>query len=372
MPPIEGLDTRSRGTTARERPSKEVPASLIVLGGGPVGVELAQAWSSLGSKVTLIEGGDRILGARGALRRRAGHRVPARARRRRPPRREGRERRRDGDGVAAELDDGGRVEAAEILVAVGRRPRTGDIGLEAAGVEPGEPASSRSTTACAPADRTGSTRSATSTAAPSSPTWASTRPGWRRRTSSAGRRGQAEGLGSPHVTFTDPQVAAVGKTLEQAQEAGLTRERLTSRPTGRPAPASTGKDTGGTTRIVVDPGARDDRRRDLRRLRDRRLPPRRHLRGRRRGAARAPAPRGRAFPTRSEIWLKLLGGVRSAREAKRLRASTALKVAPGPRLGSPGTWSRSSTDPKRAEALAVGEHPGRLGHPEALPRAPRR
>ena len=67
--------------------------------------------------------------------------------------------------------------------------------------------------------------------------------------------GRAEALGSPHVTFTDPQVAAVGKTLEQAQEAGL-NARAVDVPTDGSAGASYyGRNTGGTTRIVVD----DDR-----------------------------------------------------------------------------------------------------------------
>jgi len=63
---------------------------------------------------------------------------------------------------------------------------------------------------------------------------------------------RAEGLGSPRVTFTDPQVAAVGKTLDQAREAGIDA-RAVDVPTDGTAGASfQGKDTGGTSRIVVD------------------------------------------------------------------------------------------------------------------------
>ncbi|HEX6754191.1 MAG TPA: hypothetical protein VF093_11470 [Solirubrobacterales bacterium] len=62
----------------------------------------------------------------------------------------------------------------------------------------------------------------------------------------------AEGLGSPRVTFTDPQVAAAGKTLDQAREAGIDA-RAVDVPTDGTAGASfQGKGTGGTSRIVVD------------------------------------------------------------------------------------------------------------------------
>src|SRR5262249_36777831 len=61
MPPIPGLDSvrawNNRDATTAER----VPASMVVLGGGPVGSELSQAWASLGTKVTLVEGGEHLL-----------------------------------------------------------------------------------------------------------------------------------------------------------------------------------------------------------------------------------------------------------------------------------------------------------------------
>jgi dihydrolipoamide dehydrogenase len=65
----------------------------------------------------------------------------------------------------------------------------------------------------------------------------------------------AEGIGSPRVTFTDPQVAAVGRTLEQAEEAGIDA-RAVDVPTDGTAGASFyGRGTGGTARIVVDEGS---------------------------------------------------------------------------------------------------------------------
>jgi pyruvate/2-oxoglutarate dehydrogenase complex dihydrolipoamide dehydrogenase (E3) component len=62
----------------------------------------------------------------------------------------------------------------------------------------------------------------------------------------------AEGLGSPRVTFTDPQVAAAGKTLDQAREAGIDARAIDVPTDGTPGASFQGKDTGGTSRIVVD------------------------------------------------------------------------------------------------------------------------
>ena len=123
--------------------------------------------------------------------------------------------------------------------------------------------------------------------------------------------GEAEAIGSPRVTFTDPQVAAVGLTLGQAEEAGVDA-RAVDVPTDGSAGASfQGKGTGGTSRLVVDEAG-----------------------GTIVGATftgfetadflhaatiaivgKVPLARLRhavaAYPTRSEIWLKLIGGLRA-------------------------------------------------------------
>ncbi len=62
----------------------------------------------------------------------------------------------------------------------------------------------------------------------------------------------AEGIGSPRVTFTDPQVAAAGKTLDQAREAGIDAIAVEAPTDGSAGASFQGKDTGGTSRIVVD------------------------------------------------------------------------------------------------------------------------
>src|SRR6476660_8896901 len=111
---------------------------MIVLGGGPVGSELAQAWSTLGTDVTLIEGAERILprdepfaGEQVAKALREDHGVDVHT---------GALAKlvgESGGGVFVELDSGPRIETAELLVAVGRKPRTAGIGLKSVGVEPG-------------------------------------------------------------------------------------------------------------------------------------------------------------------------------------------------------------------------------------------
>src|SRR4029077_14902782 len=63
IPPIPGLDKVEFWTNRQATLPRELPGSLAVLGGGAVGVELGQAYARLGSKVTVIEAGPRILGA---------------------------------------------------------------------------------------------------------------------------------------------------------------------------------------------------------------------------------------------------------------------------------------------------------------------
>jgi pyruvate/2-oxoglutarate dehydrogenase complex dihydrolipoamide dehydrogenase (E3) component len=91
FPPIPGLREVEPWTNREATTVKEVPDSLLILGGGVVGVELAQAWSSLGARVVQVEAPSAR--PRGAIRRRAGGRRPSRAGRRGPPRGEGDDRR---------------------------------------------------------------------------------------------------------------------------------------------------------------------------------------------------------------------------------------------------------------------------------------
>jgi dihydrolipoamide dehydrogenase len=256
MPPIDGLDTvrpwnNRQGTTARQ-----VPASMIVLGGGPVGCELSQAWASLGCKVTLVEGNEHLLAREEPF---AGDQVAAALREnfgvdvRTGVQAEKIEA--GGAGAIATLGDGSRVEGAQILIAVGRVPHTRDIGLDAAGVEPDAHGFLETDDRLQVGGRDwlyaiGDVNGRALF------THIGKYQAWVAAENLLGRTVEAvaEGIGSPRVTFTDPQVAAVGKTLEQAREAGI-EARAVDAPTDGSAGASfQGKDSGGTSRLVIDEG----------------------------------------------------------------------------------------------------------------------
>jgi pyruvate/2-oxoglutarate dehydrogenase complex dihydrolipoamide dehydrogenase (E3) component len=257
MPPIDGLDSVRTWNNRDATTSKRIPASMIVLGGGPVGSELAQAWSTLGTDVTLIEGAERLLprdepfaGEQVAKALREDHGVDVHT---------GALAKlvgESGGGVFVELDSGPRIEAAELLVAVGRKPRTTGIGLESVGVEPGEGGFLETDERLRVGGRdwlyaVGDVNGRALF------THMGKYQAWVVGENARGHRVEAvaEGIGSPRVTFTDPQVAAVGRTLEQAEEAGIDA-RAVDVPTDGTAGASFyGKGTGGTARIVVDEGS---------------------------------------------------------------------------------------------------------------------
>jgi dihydrolipoamide dehydrogenase len=136
VPPIPGLRELEGAWGSREATSmKAVPRRLLVLGGGAVGVELAQAVHRLGGAVSLVDGSERVLAREpAALGEALGEAL----------RRDGvevllgvgvRSARRDGDDHVLELEDGRVLRGDRILVATGRRPRVQGIGLETVGVE---------------------------------------------------------------------------------------------------------------------------------------------------------------------------------------------------------------------------------------------
>ncbi len=254
MPPIEGLDSVRTWNNRDATTAKRVPESMVVLGGGPVGAELAQAWSTLGTEVVLVEGEERLLpreepfaGEQLADSLRQSHGVDVRtgvlAERVSPA---------DG-GVVVELSDGSRAEAAELLVAVGRAPRTEGIGLESAGVEPGEHGFLETDERLRVGGRewlyaVGDVNGRALF------THMGKYQAWVAAENVLGREVEAiaEGLALPRVTFTDPQVAAVGKTLAQAEEAGIDARAIDVPTDGTAGASFYGRDTGGTSRLVVD------------------------------------------------------------------------------------------------------------------------
>ncbi len=308
MPPIDGLDSVKAWNNRDATTSKRVPPSMIVLGGGPVGSELAQAWSTLGTAVTLIEGAGRLLHREepfageqvgealreahgvdvrtGTLAQRVGH---------------------EGGGVEVELDDGETVAAAELLVAVGRRPRTREIGLDSVGVETGEGGFLETDQRL----RVGGSEwlyAVGDVNGRALLTHMGKYQAWVAAENALGHpvEAVAEGIGSPRVIFTDPQVAAVGLTIEQARERGIDARAVDVGTEGTAGASFYGKGTGGTTRIVVDRGSETIVGATFTGFETADF-----LQGATVAiVGEVPIPRLRhavaAYPTRSEVWLKLL------------------------------------------------------------------
>jgi len=253
MPPIDGLDRIEAWNNRQGTTSKRVPESMIVLGGGPVGCELSQAWSTLGTRVALVEGGERLLSREEPF---AGEQVAASLRDTYGiDVRTGvqAEKVAAAAGVVAELSDGSRVEGAEILIAVGRVPHTREIGLDSAGVETDEHGFLETDDRLRVGGRDwlyaiGDVNGRALF------THMGKYQAWVAAENLLGREveAMAEGIGSPRVTFTDPQVAAAGKTLGQARGAGIDAWAVDVATDGTAGASFQGKGTGGTSRFVVD------------------------------------------------------------------------------------------------------------------------
>jgi pyruvate/2-oxoglutarate dehydrogenase complex dihydrolipoamide dehydrogenase (E3) component len=234
IPPVDGLaELRASGAgadgpvwTNREVvKARTAPSSLVVLGGGAIGCELAQGFARFGSRVSVVEAAPRILGpeepeasstvaevfAREGIAVRQGvgvQRVSA-----------------GGDGVELTLADGTTVTGAKLLVSAGRRPNLAEIGLDTIGLD----GSARSldvdenlqvqhggapvADVYALGDITG--RGAFTHVAV-----------WQARVLTAHLLGQPSQFGGYHglawVTFTDPEVGRVGLSEQQARDKGLT------------------------------------------------------------------------------------------------------------------------------------------------------
>jgi pyruvate/2-oxoglutarate dehydrogenase complex dihydrolipoamide dehydrogenase (E3) component len=134
VPPVEGLEDVGFWTNVEAASTREVPESLAVLGGGPVGAELAQFFARVGSRVTVIEHGPRLLGK---VHEEAGAIISDVFREEGIDVRIGIGVERAAPGVELALSDGTNVEAERVLVATGRTPDTAGLGLEQLGVSIG-------------------------------------------------------------------------------------------------------------------------------------------------------------------------------------------------------------------------------------------
>jgi dihydrolipoamide dehydrogenase len=256
IPPVPGLAEARPWDNRSATGAKEVPRRLLVLGGGAVGAEMAQAFRRLGSEeVVILEGSDRLLAREEPF---AGEELRAAfeaegitvvtGARMTEARRPG----RDGP-VVVQTADGREFTGDEILVAVGRRPATADLGLEHVGLEPGRPVQvdRRLRAAGVP----GGWLYAIGDCNGLAPL---THMGkYHGRIAAAAILGQdvadaASDAVVPRVTFTDPQVCAVGLTAAQARAAGR-RVTVVSTPTGEvPGAYTQGDGIRGTSQLVID------------------------------------------------------------------------------------------------------------------------
>ncbi len=233
-PPVDGLSGMAHWGSREATSAKDVPARLAVLGGGVVAAEMAQVFTRLGSQVTVVQRGDRLLGSMepfagelvaDALRD-AGAEVRLGARAERVS--------RNGEVVHLELAGGEVVEADELLVATGRRPATDDLGVAVVGLAPGDPLHVTEDGAVqgvpggwlyAAGDVTGRapvTHQGKYAARVVGDVVAARARGERAEPTPWSRfAATADSVAVPQVVFTDPEVASVGRTAERARSEGI-------------------------------------------------------------------------------------------------------------------------------------------------------
>lgn len=216
IPPIDGLAEAGYWTNREATALRRIPASVVIVGGGPVGIELAQFLRRFGSRVALAEGADRLaeredeavcgllrdgLEADGVDVRTGVHATRVR---------------REGDERVITLDDGGELRGEEVVIAVGRRPRARGIGLETIGLD-GDLRAVPVDEHCRVADGVWAAGDCTGVALFTHVAK------YQARVAMADMRGRpvaADYRAIPRVIFTDPEVAAVGLTAAAAREAG--------------------------------------------------------------------------------------------------------------------------------------------------------
>jgi dihydrolipoamide dehydrogenase len=250
VPDIPGLHDARPWTNHEATSAESVPARLAILGGGVVGVEMAQVYRGLGAEVTLVHREQRLIEREEPFAseqlcdslRESGVDVRLATSATRVSR----------DGVVSiELDDGTRIEADEVLVAVGREPRTRDLGLAELGLEEGKVIEVGDDLRVpghdwlfAAGDVNGRVL-LTHMGKYQARLIADTIMGKEVRLRSDGAR-------SPRVIFTDPQVAAVGLTLAGAAQAGLRVRHVDVDTNGNAGGSFIGRGAPGTARLVVD------------------------------------------------------------------------------------------------------------------------
>jgi dihydrolipoamide dehydrogenase len=254
MPPIDGLDAIDDAWTNRDATTaKKIPERLVIMGGGVVGVEMSQAFQTLGSQVTLIEGERRLLpreeeyACAQVSEALASYGVEV------CTGQQAEKVEQRGDEVVVTTSEGREAVGEVLLVALGRTPQTKGIGLEALGIDtdgpvhvdlhmrvPGHP------WLYAIGDINGKALF--------------THMGkYQARIAADHIRGHdtaishgADGALSPRVIFTEPQVAAVGHTTDTAAAAGLDVQVVETSTSGNAGGSFYGRNAPGTSRLLID------------------------------------------------------------------------------------------------------------------------
>jgi pyruvate/2-oxoglutarate dehydrogenase complex dihydrolipoamide dehydrogenase (E3) component len=262
IPGIDGLRDAQPWTSREATSAKEVPRRLAIIGGGVVATEMATAYAGFGSQVTLLARSGLLRGMEpfageavaAALREQGATvligTVPTRIT-------------RSGDEVILETADGTTITADEVLVATGRTPRTGGIGLDTVGLTPGKWLETDDTMRVTGYDwlyaagdvtqRALLTHQGKYQARAAGDVIAARAQGRPVEDAPWGRHvATADHEAVPQVTFTEPEVASVGLTAQAAREAGY-EVRVVDYEIGNVAGASVREDGyAGTARMVVD------------------------------------------------------------------------------------------------------------------------
>jgi dihydrolipoamide dehydrogenase len=212
---------------------------------------MAQAWHSFGAEVVLVEAMERLLPNEEPF---AGEQVADALRERGVDIRAGTKAsavRAENGAVTVELEGGATVRGQEILVAIGRTARTAGIGLESVGVEVDRWLEVDDQL------RVGGSDWLYGVGDVNGRSLLTHMGKYQGRIAADHILGKnvaatADRKGSPRVTFTDPEVAAVGPTLATAQEAGISARAVDVETSGTAGASFVGRNAPGTTRIVID------------------------------------------------------------------------------------------------------------------------
>lgn len=219
IPPVDGLADVPLWTSDDALSVPDLPRRLVVLGGGPVGCELAQVYASFGSQVAVVEASGRLLTAEAPFAgdvladalRRTGVDLRLGADVARIERKE--------SGLRLWLSDGGTLDADRVLVAAGRRPRAAGLGLETLGLSPAQGVPVDPT--CRVQGAEGGVWAAGDVTGIARTTHAARYQADVVLTNLLGGHREADYRAIPRVVYTTPTVYAVGITPGQAAELGI-------------------------------------------------------------------------------------------------------------------------------------------------------